>query len=59
MKQIEYKMVSYEQGLVNRLSGADFGESFMQVLAEQGQEGWDLKEIIRDSGMHALFDLQS
>ena len=54
MKRIEYKTVSYEQGLVKRLSGEDFGESFLRVLNEQGQEGWDLKEVIRESGMHAL-----
>jgi Domain of unknown function (DUF4177) len=54
MKQIEYKIVRYEQGLLKRLSGDDFGESFLRVLSEQGQEGWDLKEIIRESGMEAL-----
>lgn len=54
MKQIEYKIVRYEQGLLKRLSGDDFGESFLKVLTEQGQDGWDLKEIIRESGMEAL-----
>jgi hypothetical protein len=52
--RIEYRIVSYEQGLAKRLSGDDFGEGFLQVLTEQGREGWDLKEIIRESGMHAL-----
>ncbi|MCL5099205.1 MAG: DUF4177 domain-containing protein [Candidatus Omnitrophica bacterium] len=54
MKQIEYKTVKFEQGLGKRLSGDDFGESFMRVLSEQGQEGWDLKDVIRESGMQAL-----
>ena len=54
MKQIEYKMVRYEIGLRKRLSGDRFGEGFLQVLAEQGQEGWDLKEVIRESGLEAL-----
>jgi Domain of unknown function (DUF4177) len=54
MKQIEYKTVRYEQGFVNRLSGDDFGESFSLMLSEQGREGWDLKAVIRESGMQAL-----
>jgi len=54
MKQIEYKTVRYEQGLLSRLSGDDFGESFLRVLSEQGQAGWDLKEVIRESGMETL-----
>lgn len=55
MKKIEYKMVTYATpGLLKRLSGDSFGESFLRVLAEQGQEGWDLKEVIRESGVEAL-----
>jgi len=54
MKKIEYKTVQYEQGLRKRISGDDFGESFLRVLSEQGEEGWDLKDVIRESGMHAL-----
>ena len=54
MKKIEYKTVQYEQGLRKRVSGDDFGESFLRVLSEQGEEGWDLKDVIRESGMHAL-----
>lgn len=54
MKKIEYKTVKYEQGLAKRLSGDDFGESLLRVLAEQGEEGWDLKDIIRESGMQAI-----
>jgi hypothetical protein len=55
MKKIEYRIVRYETpGLLKRLSGDDFGESFLRVLAEQGQEGWDLKAIIRESGVQAL-----
>lgn len=54
VKQIEYKLVNYEIGLRQRLSGDDFGESFLKLLTEQGREGWDLKEIIRESGMQSL-----
>jgi len=54
MKPIEYKLVRYQQGILNRLSGEDFGEGFMQMLTENGREGWDLKEVIRESGMEAL-----
>jgi hypothetical protein len=54
MKRIEYRTVRYEPGLGKRLSGDEFGDSFMRVLAEQGQEGWDLKEIIRESGLDAI-----
>jgi hypothetical protein len=54
MKQIEYRIIRYEQGLLKRLRGDDFGEAFLEVLTEQGREGWDLKEIIRESGMEAL-----
>jgi hypothetical protein len=54
MKKFEYKTVNYAQGLRKRLSGDDFGESFLRVLAEQGQEGWDLKDVIRDSGMQTI-----
>jgi hypothetical protein len=54
MKTIEYKTVKYEQGLSKRLSGDDFGESFLRTLSAQGQEGWDLKDVIRESGVNAL-----
>jgi hypothetical protein len=54
MKKFEYKTVKYEQGLGKRISGDDFGEDFLRVLAEHGNEGWDLKDIIRESGMKAL-----
>lgn len=54
MKRIEYKTVKYDQSLGERLSGDDFGERFLQVLSEQGREGWDLKDVIRESGIHAL-----
>lgn len=54
MNKIEYKTVSYSISLGKRMSGDGFGESFLRLLSEQGQEGWDLKEIIRDTGMEAL-----
>ena len=54
MKKIEYKTVRYHPGLSKRLTGDDFDESFVQVLSEQGQEGWDLKQVIRESGLETL-----
>jgi len=54
MKKIEYKTVCYEPGLGKRLTGGEFGERFTRLLSEQGQEGWDLKEVIRESGMQTL-----
>jgi len=54
MKKFEYKTVIYEQGLGKRIAGDDFGEGFLRVLSEHGNEGWDLKDIIRESGMKAL-----
>ena len=54
MKKIEYKIVKYEQGFGNRLKGNDFSEDFLRVLSENGAEGWDLKEIMRESGFQAL-----
>lgn len=54
MKKIEYKTVTYEPALGRRLSGDDFGEDFTRVLSEQGQEGWDLKAVIRESGLQTL-----
>ena len=55
MNKIEYRIVVYETpGLLKRLSGDSFEEGLARVLAKQGQEGWDLKEIIRESGAEAL-----
>jgi len=54
MRKIEFKMVKYEPTLRKRVSGDDFGESFLSVLSEQGQEGWDLKSTIREHGMSTL-----
>ena len=54
MKKIEYKTVIYEPTLGKRLKGNDFGESFQRVHSEHGQEGWDLKSVIRESGMQTL-----
>ncbi len=54
LKKIEYKTVTYSVSLGKRLSGDDFGESFLRLLSEHGREGWDLKEIIREDGMQAL-----
>ena len=55
MKKIEYKTVRYETGIGKRLTGDEFGESFMRVLSEQGQEGWELREVIHKIGwFHAI-----
>ena len=54
MRKIEFKTVEYEQGIGKRIKGDDFGESFMKVLSEQGQEGWDLKSIIREHRLKTL-----
>ena len=54
MKKSECKTVRYEPGLGKRLTGDEFGEHFTRVLSEQGQEGWDLKEVIRESGLQAI-----
>ena len=54
MKKIEYKIVNYEISFSNRVSGNEFGEHFLRLLSEHGEDGWDLKEIIRESGMQSL-----
>jgi hypothetical protein len=54
MNPIEYKVVRYEQGLLKRLTGDDFGDSFVEFLNAQGREGWDLKGVVRESGLDAL-----
>ncbi len=54
MKKIEYKTVKYEVGLGERLLGGEFGERFTQVLSEQGQAGWELKTVIRESGLKVV-----
>lgn len=54
MKTVEFKTVHYEPGLGKRLTGDDFGESFMKVLTEHGQQGWDLKSVIREHGLQTL-----
>lgn len=51
MKKVEYKTVSYEPGLGKRLTGDDYGENFLQLLSEQGEEGWDLKAVLQESGL--------
>ena len=54
MRKIEFKTVKYKPELGKRIKGDDFGESFVKVLSEQGQEGWDLKSIIREHGLQTL-----
>jgi hypothetical protein len=54
MNPIECKVVRYEQGLLKRLTGDDFGDSFVEFLNAHGREGWDLKGVVRESGLDAL-----
>jgi hypothetical protein len=54
MKQYEFMTVRFEPGLGKRLKGDDFGDSFLAVLNEHGKDGWDLKTIIRESGLQTL-----
>jgi len=54
MRPIDFKLVRYQQGIMKRLSGDDFGDSFLEVLTEHGRDCWDLKQVIRESGMVAL-----
>jgi hypothetical protein len=37
-----------------RLKGNDFNDSFVQLLAAHGQEGWDLKSVVREGGFMTL-----
>ena len=54
MKRIEYRTVRFGVGLTSRLSGDDFGDQFLRVLNEEGQQGWELREVIRESGLSSL-----
>ena len=53
MKKIEYKHVRHAWKPDHQLSEKEFDEALMNVLAEQGQHGWDLKGIIHEGGLHA------
>jgi len=57
MKQIEYKHVRHAWKLGTQLSQEKFDEVLMQMLVEQGREGWDLKGVIYEGtlSMHAHF----
>jgi hypothetical protein len=54
-KQIEYRHVRHSWKLGAQLSEAKFDEQLMAMLTEHGREGWDLKGVIYEGGMHALF----
>jgi hypothetical protein len=54
MKQFEFKTVRYEPGVGKRITGDDFGESFLKVLSAHGMEGWDLKSVVREHGLQTL-----
>jgi hypothetical protein len=55
MKQIEYKHVRYAWTLGTQFSQDKFDELLMKMLAEHGREGWDLKGVIYEGGLHAHF----
>jgi hypothetical protein len=55
MKTIEYKHVRHEWSLGTQFSKEKFNDQLMQMLTEHGQQGWDLKGIIHESGLHAHF----
>ena len=55
MKQIEYKHVRHAWKLGAQLSQEKFDETLMKMLAEHGREGWDLKGVIYEGGLHAHF----
>ena len=54
MKQFEFKTLIYAPSLCKRLTGDDFGEDFLKVLSDNGREGWDLKSVVRDTGLQTL-----
>ena len=54
IKKIEYKVVKHDIRVGTRLKGNDFSDSFVQLLAAYGQEGWDLKSVIREGGFMTL-----
>ena len=54
MRKIEFKTVRHTPSLGERLSGHDFDEAFEEILSEQGQEGWDLKSVVREHGLQTL-----
>jgi len=55
MKPIEYKHVRHAWKLGAQLSQEKFDEILMKMLAEHGREGWDLKGVIYEGGLHAHF----
>ena len=56
MKTIEYKHVRHEWSLGTQFSTEKFNDQLMEMLTEQGGQGWDLKGIIpHQNGLHAHF----
>ena len=55
MKTIEYKHFRHEWSLGTQLSKEKYDEQLMKMLTEHGQQGWDLKGVIWDGGLHAHF----
>ena len=49
-----YKVVRHEISIGTRLFGREFGDRFLEILAAHGQDGWDLKQVIRMGGLQAL-----
>lgn len=55
MTTIEYKHVRHVWGWWAAFSKRRFHEALMKTLGEQGNEGWELKGIIYELGLHAHF----
>ena len=53
MKMIEHKHVRHTWGLLGMFSKKHFHEALMKTLDEQGKDGWELKGIIYELGLHA------
>lgn len=48
MTRFEFKTVRFRHGFRLRLQGDIYDESFEAMLAQHGQDGWDLKTAIRE-----------
>ena len=55
MKKIEYKHVRYAWKLGTQFSQEKFDVLLMEMLAEHGSEGWDLKGVLYEGSLHAHF----
>jgi len=48
MRRFEFKTVRFRHGFGKRLLGDNYDESFEAMLAQHGQDGWDLKTAIQE-----------